>query len=150
MKYTKLHLETNSISKNCDEVKFLMELYYLMKKYNIHRIYSVSLDKKKIISAEQLLGTTLGNNKFTNKILKFLDKHIPLIYFHIFYKNHIFRYKIDLKRLFKKYGIEKIGISSFNLYQGIHITDNKVCIREVDLVYQTGQIFHIDNLYLDI
>lgn len=127
-----------------------MELYYLMKKYNIHRIYSVSLDKKKIISAEQLLGTTLGNNKFTNKILKFLDKHIPLIYFHIFYKNHIFRYKIDLKRLFKKYGIEKIGISSFNLYQGIHITDNKVCIREVDLVYQTGQIFHIDNLYLDI
>lgn len=150
MRYTKLYLETNSINMNCDEVKFLRELYYLMERYNIHRIYSASLDKKKIISAQQLLGTTLSNNKIGNIILRFLDEHMPLIYFHIFYKNRLFRYRINLKRLFKKYNIEKIGISSFNLYQGIHITDNKVCVREVDLIYKTGQIFHIDNLYLDI
>lgn len=147
---TKPCFEMNCIDNNSQEVKFLRDLYNLMKKYNVHRIYSASLDKKKIISAQQLLGVTIGNTRATIKLFEFLDKHIPWVYFNIFYKNHLFRYNISLKRLFKKYGIEKIGISSFNLYQGIHITANSLCVREVNLIYKGGLICHIDSIYLDI
>lgn len=150
MNNIELCFEMKSTDMSCDEIKFLKDLYCLMEKYNVHRIYSASLDKKKIISAQQLLGITIGNTKFSRKAFNTIDKHIPWVYFNIFYKNHLFRYNISLKRLFKKYKVEKIGISSFNLYQGIHTVSDSLCIREVDLSYKDGRIFHIENLYLEI
>lgn len=149
MKCTKPCFVMNPVNVESRDIEFLKELYCIMDKYNIHRIYSASLDKKKIISAQQLLGVTIGNNKFTIEFFNIIDKYMPWVYFNIFYKNHIFRYNIKLKRLFKKYGIEKIGISSFKLYQGIHITSNSLCVREVDLIHKDGNIFHIENLYLN-
>lgn len=142
--------EMKDIDMNSSEIKFLRELYYLMKKYNVHRIYSASLDKKKVIVAQQLLGITIGNTVISKNIFNFIDKHIPWVYFNIFYKNHLFRYSVKLNRLFRKYKVEKIGISSFNLYQGIHTTIDSLCIREVDLIYKNGHICHIENLYLNI
>lgn len=150
MKCTKPCFEMKCINENSDEVKFFKELYYIMKKYNVHRIYSASLDKKKIISAQQLLGVTIGNNNFTKSIFKFLDEYMPNVYFHIFYKNHIFRYNIRLKRLFKKYGLEKIVISSFNLHQGIHTTANSLCVREIELVYKDNICSQVESLYLNM
>lgn len=135
---------------NCEDIKFLKELYTIMKDYRIHRIYSVFINKKKIVVAQQLLSTTMGNSKFSCKFFNVLDKYIPWIYFNIFIRFHISKYKLELKKLFKKYDVEKISASSFELYQGIHITDNSLCIRCVDLVFKTGRVFHIDNLYLDI
>lgn len=135
---------------NREDVKFLRDLYYIMKKYNIHRIYTAYIDKKKMIVAHQLLATNIGNNILSNKFFNFLDKHCPKLYFDIVFRNHIFRYKLRLKYLFNKYEVEQIKSTSFQLYQGIHITDNSLCIREVDLVFKEGRVFHIDNLYLDI
>lgn len=135
---------------NCEDVKFFTELYNIMKDYRIHRIYSVFITKKRIVVAQQLLSTTMGNSKFSTKFFNFLDKYIPCIYFNIFIRFHILKYKLQLKKLFKKYDVEKISASSFELYQGIHITEKSLCIRSVDLVFRTGRVFHIDNLNLDI
>lgn len=141
-------MRCNDIDSN--DVRFLRDLYYIMEKYNIHRIYNASLDKKKIVVAQQLLSATIGNSNSSKKIFAFLDKYIPSVYFGIFFKNHIFRYKLRLKKLFNEYGVEKIGATSFQLQQGIYITDNSLCIRDIDLIFKDGRIFHIDGLYLDI
>lgn len=135
---------------NREDINFLRDLYYIMEKYNIHRIYTASLDKKKIVVAQQLLGANIGSSDISNKIFNFLDRHTPRIYFNIIFRNHIFRYKIRLKKLFNKYGVDQIKSTSLQLFQGIHITDGSLCIREIDLVFKEGRVFHIDSLYLDI
>lgn len=131
-------------------VNFFKELYVIMKIYNIHRIYTASLDEKKLVIADQLLSVSITDNKFINRIHEWLNKYIPWIYFNICFKTHIFRYKLRLKKLFNKYGVEKIKSNSFNLYQGININNNSLCIREIDLVFKAGNIVRINNLSLDI
>ena len=49
-----------------------------------------------------------------------------------------------------EYNVEKIKPTSFNLFQGIYISENILCIREIDLVFKDGNIFHIDSLKLNI
>lgn len=149
MKRAELCFEMECIGMNCDEINFLRELYYLMKKYNVHRLYSVLLEKNKAISALQLINITIGNTKFTKKFFNIMNKYMYFIYLHIFYKNHLYRYNVKLKHLLKKYNIEKIEICSFSLYNGIHITLDSIYARDVDLVYTDKSIFHIKNLHLN-
>lgn len=142
--------EINSENIPEEGICFFKELYNIMKKYNVHRIYTASLDKKKLIVAQQLVSTSIANTKLTINLFDWLDKHIPWLYFNIIFRNHIFRYKLQLKKLFKKYGIEKIGSTSFNLYQGINITNNGLTIRAIDLSFKEGHIYFIENLQLGI
>ena len=142
--------DMNSCNIQLIDINFFKELYALMDKYNIHRIYTVYLDKKKLIIAQQLLNVSFGTTKLTNKIFSFCEKNLKWLYFKVFLKNHIFRYKLKLKSLLNKYGIEKIKATSFNLYQGIHVKGDSLCIREIDLVFKDGNTFHIDSLKLDI
>lgn len=132
------------------DINFFKELYILMEKYNIHRIYTASLDRKKLIVAQQLLNVSFGSTIITSKIISFCEKNFKWVYFQVFLRNHLFRYKLKLKSLFTKYDLESIKSTSFNLYQGIHITSNSLCIRGIDLVFKDGNIFHIDFLNLDI
>ena len=148
--YTTPYFEMNSYNIQSVNIDFFKELYILMNKYNIHRIYTACLDKKKLIIAQQLLDVCIGKNKISKKIYKFLEEHTKWIYFNIIFQRHIFKYKLRLKKLFKKYGIEKIKATSFDLYQGIHITDNSLCIREIDLISKSGHILHIDTFKLNI
>ena len=135
---------------NSEDIKFLRDLYYLMKNYNIHRIYTASIDKKKIIVAQQLLAANIGKSEFLNKIFDYLEKKFPKLYYNTIFKNHIFKYKLQLKKLFSKYEVDKIKATTFELFQGIYINDSSLCIREVDLIFKDGRIFHIESLYLDI
>lgn len=141
--------EVDCVDIKSEYVEFLKKLYNIMKKYKINRIYSASLDKKKVITAEQLLCSAVGNSS-SCKFFNFLDKYIPWIYFNIFMRFHLFRYKIALKLLFNKYNIEKIQPSSFKLYQGIHANVNSLCVREIDIIFNDNKVFHINNLYLNI
>lgn len=131
-------------------INFFKELYVIMRSYNIHRIYTASLDEKKLVIADQLLSVSINTNKIINRIYDWVDKNIPWFYFNICFKLHIFRYKIKLKRLFNKYGVEKIKSNSFNLYQGINISHGSLYIREIDLVFKAGNIVRIDSLHLNI
>lgn len=144
------HFNMNSYNTQIIDINFFKELYSLMNRYKIHRIYTASLDKKKLIVAHQLLSISFGHTSITSKICSICEKNFSWLYFKVFVKNHIFRYKLKLKMLLNKYGIEKIQPTSFNLYQGIHITQDSLCIREIDLVFKDGNIFHIDILKLDI
>lgn len=143
------YLETNSYMQMID-INFFKELYKLMEKYNIHRIYTASLDKKKLVVAQQLLNVSFGSTTVTNQIVSFCEKNFQWFYFKVLLRNHIFRYKLQLKSLFNKYGLEGIKPTSFNLYQGIHITSDSMCIRGIDLLFKDGNTFHIDLLNLDI
>lgn len=131
-------------------VNFFLELYNIMKKYNIHRIYTAYLNDKKLVSTEQLLSVYTEDRSLKNIICRWLDKHFPRLYLHTFFKIHIIKYRIELKRLFNKYGIQKIISNSFNLYQGINITQNSLCIHEIDLVFKAGNVVRIDHIHLDI
>lgn len=142
-------LQSNSYMQMID-INFFKELYDLMRSYNIHRIYTACLDKKKLIIAQQLLDTTFGSNKVFSNVISFCEKNLKWLYFKVFLRNHVFRYKLKLKSLFNKYGLEKIQSTSFNLYQGIHVTSDSMCIRGIDLVFKDGKVFHIDLLNLDI
>lgn len=141
-------IDSNNIPE--EGINFFKELYTIMKTYNIHRIYTASLDEKKIVVAQQLLSVTITHNNFIDRFYSWLDKYFPTIYFNICFKIHIIKYKVRLKRLFNKYGVEKIKSNSFNLYQGINVANNSLCIREIDLVFKAGNVVRINNLYLDI
>lgn len=137
---------TMSNSIGGKDINFIKELYVVMKKYNIHRIYTAGLNNKKMIVAQQLLSSNITNFKAFDKIFEFLDKHAPWLYFNIIFKNHIYRYKLSLKKIFNKYGVQQIKATSFNLDQGIYILQNNLCIKKVDIIYKDGEIFHVENL----
>lgn len=144
------YFNMNSYNTQIININFFKELYALMNRYKIHRIYTAYLDKKKLIVAHQLLSVSFGKTKIGFKICSFLEKNFSWFYFKVLVKNHIFKYKLKLKELLNKYEIQKIQPTSFNLHQGIHITQNSLCIREIDLVFKDGNVFHIDTLKLDI
>lgn len=139
-----------NIDINSDDFKFLKELYKIMIRYNMHRIYRISYTNGKIVDAHQTLETNIGNNPISSSIYDFLNEYFPFIYFNIFYKMHLHKYRRKLKKLFNKYKINTIGAVSFSLEQGIYISRNQFCICSVDVVKNSGKIFHIDRLYLDI
>ena len=143
-------IDVNAYNIQYIDINFFKELYNLMNKYNIHRIYTAYVDKQKIIVAEQLLDAFIGTSKVTFKIYSFIEDHLNWLYLNVFFKNYIYRYKYKLKKLFNKYNVEKIKPTSFNLFQGIYISENILCIREIDLVFKDGNIFHIDSLKLNI
>lgn len=136
---------------NGDDVKFLRELYYLMEKNNIHRIYSATLDNNgKIIVAHQSLNSIIERDKLSNKIIHFIYKHFPRFYFGVIFKTYMNKHKPKLRRLFGKYNVKKINANSLNLHQGVYIRNDKLYIRDLDFEYEDGRKFHIDELYLDI
>lgn len=150
MENKELKSVTRCVDINSGEFDFLKELYKIMNKYNMHRIYRVSYTNGKIIDASQVLKSSIGKTELTDSIFDFINDHLPFIYFNIFYRFHIYKYRKNLKKLFKKYDIVTIASLSFSLEQGIYITDNKLCICGVDILNKFGRVFHIDRLYLDI
>lgn len=140
----------NSNDINRSGIEFLRSLYNIMDEYNIHRIYNISLNKKKIIVAQQLLSSIMGTTHLSKLIFKKVDKYTPSIYFNICIKFHIFKYKKQLKKLFNKYGVDRIEATSFSLHQGIFITNGAIEVRKINLVYNDERLYHIENLRLDI
>lgn len=140
--------QLNSDNLKDNDINFFKELYTIMKKYNVHRIYTIHVNNKKLISTQQLLCIDIEGKP--DKVFDIMEKYLPWIYFNIFCRCNMIKYKLNLKNLLSKYNIKAIGQTTFSLYQGINIFNDSLCIRGIDLEYKDGQIFHIDNLYLDI
>lgn len=133
-----------------NEIKFLKDLYKIMKRYGIYRIYTASIENGNMNIAQQVLNTNIGNSKIGKSFYSFLDKHCPELYYKIFFKINMMRYKFSMKLLFNKYKIIKIEAKSFNLFQGIYITPHNLTINDINLIYASGGISYIDNITLDI
>lgn len=132
--YSEQCFKMNSDNFKSEDINFFRDLYAIMKKYNINRIYTAFLNNGKIIAAQQLLCAAITSTKIINNISTAC----------------IFIYKLKLRKLFNRYGVEAIKPTSFSLYQGITITNDCLCIRGVELVFKEGKVFHIENLYLNI
>lgn len=146
-------LETKISYVNSEEdnnIQFLIELYHIMYKFDIHKIHRISNDGKKIIDAHQSLKTNIGNNHITYMIFDTIKEKLPYIYFNIFFKVHLYKYRKRLKNVCDKFHIKSIRALSYSLYQGIYISNNRLCISGVEIAYDDGRLHTIDKLYLDI
>ena len=132
------------------ELTFLKELYDIMSKYEIHRIYRIKLKDGEIVEAHQPLKTNIGKSKVSFNIYKFIKKYIPILYFKVFYKIHLTKYKRSLKQLFTKYNLDTITATEFCVYYGVYLTNNQLCLNGVDIITTDNNTYHADKLYLDI
>lgn len=143
------HQVTTETTVTIENLSFLKELYVIMDDFNIHRIYRASLKDGKLSEAHQTLDTNIGKGTLLYSISKSIHKHLPMLYFKIFYNIHLKRYRYRLKKLFKKYELSTLSAASFSLFQGIYRANNKLCINGVDITTNSQKIYHIDKLYLD-
>ena len=135
-------LEINSIT-------FFKELYLIMDEFNINRIYDISIKDNKLIEAHKKY--TIYFNKITllDKLLCFLYDNNKCIY-HKLNELIMVLYRYKLKKLLKKYKIINISCTSFNLYDGIYIVENKICITNINIQTCIDKVYYIDKFYLDI
>lgn len=137
--------------KDDENLLFLKELYTLMQKYSIHKIYRISYNNKgEIIDAHQSVKTNIGNNHISYRIFETIKEICPKLYFNIFYRVHIMKYRKRLKKICDYYNIKSVSALSYSLYQGIYASKDKLCISGVEIAYKNGRIDSIDKLYLDI
>lgn len=140
------------LNANANEnLQFLKELYYIMYKFNIYRIYRLTYkDTGELIDAHQALKTNIGNTNFTYMIFECMKEKLPRIYYKIFYRAYIIKYRKKLKELCDTYHIKAIHSKTYSLYQGIYISNGKLCINSVDIIYSDNSVNSIHKLYLDI
>lgn len=143
-------MEKNTYVIETQVYDFLKELYEIMDEFNVIRIYSISFKNNKIIEAHQMSDTNIGNNVLTRAIFDILDDKFPFIYFNLFYRLAMRRYKRRLKKLFKKHNIFKINATSFNLYQGIYIDDRAIYCKGVEIFPNLGNTTYLDDIEIDI
>lgn len=147
-----LETQVEYIDVKNSEFCFLKELFDIMYKYNIHRIYRIcNKDGDEFYEAHQALeAQVIRNNLILTKLVLFLKNHIPYIYYKVFLNIRLRRFKKALKKFSDNHNIELVSTNSFSICQGIYISDNQICINGVDFIYKNGRICHFDKLYLEI
>lgn len=135
---------------SCD-FSYLRELFDIMRKYNIHRIYRISNKDKNFLEAHQILESySVDDSIIITNIISFLKDHLPFIYYEFFLRFNLFRFKKALKKFSDKYDIELLSTNSIDICQGIYISDHQIYINGVDIIFKNGRICHFEKLYLDI
>ena len=139
-------VQVENISKRSHEYSFLRDIYKLMRKHKIQRIYRIKLENNKIIDSFQ--SHDIQSAKYIRQI-----NHLE-IYHNTIYKYIIkFKYRSfnnSLKKYFKKYGIIAINTIDINLYDGVYTSNDKICISNVDILFEDDRVLYIDKLYLDM
>ena len=124
-------LATKTVDISSFDFSYLRELFNIMHKYNIHRIYRISNKDKNFLEAHQILESySVDDSIIVTNIISFLKDHLPFIYYEFFLRFNLFRFKKALKKFSDKYDIE--------------------LINRVDIIFKNGRICHFEKLYLDI
>lgn len=145
-----LKLCAKYVSPGNVHIAYLKELYEIMSKHGINRIYHVN-NKGKFSEAHQSQSVfMIRDSMILTKIIQLIKKYFPIIYFKIILNYRLHRYRIKLKRLIRKYNVESINSGSFSLYEGISIKENEICVNNVQVVFKSGVVHHIDKLYVEI
>ena len=131
------------------DTNFLKELYLIMDEYKVNRIFTISIKNNKLFEAHQVYDTNIGKNRFTYTFFDFLDDYLPSLYFNIFYKIYLTKYRCKLKKLLKRYSIIKINSTSFNLHQGIFVKDNTLFINGIEVIKENN-CHYIDKINLEV
>lgn len=134
---------TKVCCKNYDENQyienFLSELYEVMTKYKINRIFSayVSMNFRHGIHEEH--QHTSFNIQMYSRLPQWLydllKKSFPTLYYTIVVKSYIRKFKRELRDLMVKYNIKYFSIlNPSSLVSGIYTGENQICVKEVYIV----------------
>lgn len=146
-----LETKTEYVNIGTCDFSYLKELFDIMHKYDIHRIYRISNKNDEFSEAHQALELhTIDNSEFLTKIAQFLKDHVSYVYYNFFLRFRLYRFKKALKKFADKYDIELISTNSINICQGIYVSNNQIFINGVDMIFKNGRICHFEKLYLDI
>ena len=116
---------------------FIKELYDLMKRYCIHRIYIAYRnygDENDFIENHQTLiyGVQKYYSYIPNFILRIIERNFPF-YYRKFVTNYTSAYKEDLHKLLKKYNIDYIKMTAININGGVVQYGNKISMRNITI-----------------
>lgn len=164
--YIIIYINMNNInstegSKNISNIKYvdqsdidldyLTELYDIMDKYKVNRVYHMSVKDKKFSEIHQsMIIIDVHDESFKMNILKFIKKYLPIVYFKIILQFRLFGFKYRLKKLLNNYDIETISTKSFNLCEGITITQGKLILRNIQIIFKSGIAYQIDKLNIEV
>lgn len=133
------------------DLNYLTELYDIMDKYKVNRVYHMSVKDKKFSEIHQsMIIIDVHDESFKMNILKFIKKYLPIVYFKIILQFRLFGFKYRLKKLLNNYDIETISTKSFNLCEGITITQGKLILRNIQIIFKSGIAYQIDKLNIEV
>ena len=133
------------------DLNYLTELYDIMDKYKVNRVYHMSVKDKKFSEIHQsMIIIDVHNESFKMSVLKFIKKYLPLVYFKIILQFRLFGFRYRLKKLLNNYDIEIISTRSFNLCEGITITQGKLILRNIQIIFKSGIAYQIDKLNIEV
>lgn len=133
------------------DLNYLTELYDIMDKYKVNRVYHMSVKDKKFSEIHQsMIIIDIHNESFKMSVLKFIKKYLPLVYFKIILQFRLFRFRYRLKKLLNTYDIEIISTRSFNLCEGITIAQGKLILRNIQIIFKSGIAYQIDKLNIEV
>lgn len=133
------------------DLNYLTELYDIMDKYKVNRVYHMSVKDKKFSEIHQsMIIIDVHNESFKMSVLKFIKKYIPIVYFKIILQFRLFGFRYRLKKLLNIYDIETISTRSFNLCEGITITQGKLILRNIQIIFKSGIAYQIDKLNIEV
>lgn len=127
---------------------FVEELYDLMKKYSIHRIYIAYRnygENNDFIENHQALTYNIQKyyNHVPSFVLRFIERNFPFYYKKIV-TNYTSAYKEELHQLLKKYDIDYIKMTAINLSYGVVRCSNKILMKGITIC-QGGVTTKIKN-----
>lgn len=133
------------------DLNYLTELYDIMDKYKVNRVYHMSVKDKKFSEIHQsMIIIDVHNESFKMSILKFVKKYLPIVYYKIILQFRLFGFRYRLKKLLNIYDIETISTRSFNLCEGITITQGKLILRNIQIIFKSGIAYQIDKLNIEV
>lgn len=133
------------------DLNYLTELYDIMDKYKVNRVYHMSVKDKKFSEIHQsMMIIDVHDESFKMNVLKFIKKYLPIVYFKIILQFRLFGFKYRLKKLLNNYDIEAISTKSFNLCEGITITQGKLILRNIQIIFKSGIAYQIDKLNIEV
>lgn len=133
------------------DLNYLTELYDIMDKYKVNRVYHMSVKNKKFSEIHQsMIIIDVHNESFKMSILKFVKKYLPILYYKIILQFRLFGFRYRLKKLLNIYDIETISTRSFNLCEGITATQGKLIIRNIQIIFKSGIAYQIDKLNIEV
>lgn len=133
------------------DLNYLTELYDIMDKYKVNRVYHMSVKDKKFSEIHQsMIIIDVHDESFKMNVLKFIKKYLPIVYFKIILQFRLFGFKYRLKKLLNNYDIETISTKSFNLCEGITITQGKLILRNIQIIFKSGIAYQIDKLNIEV
>ena len=140
------------VNKDNVFITYLKELYDIMNKYGISRIYHINnKNEKDFKEAHQSLSVFIvRDSMLLTKIIQLIKKYFPIIYFKIILNFRLYRYRYKLKKLSEKYDILQICTNSFSLYEGIAVNKHQIYMNKVQVVFKSGIVYYIDKLYVEI